>query len=79
MIGSGYPWHLSIMENWVPVLFVFAFGACVGSLINVLVYRLPLGLPVVVPSSRCPACATKLTWRENVPIFGWLLLGGRCR
>lgn len=73
------PWHLTLMVNWVPVLFVFAFGACVGSLINVLVYRLPLGLPVVLPSSRCPCCATKLSWRENIPIFGWLMLGGRCR
>ncbi len=79
MTGTGYPWHLSLMVNWVPVLFVFAFGACVGSLINVLVYRLPRGLPVVLPSSRCPCCATKLTWRENIPILGWLLLGGRCR
>jgi leader peptidase (prepilin peptidase)/N-methyltransferase len=58
---------------------VFAFGACVGSLINVLVYRLPRGEGVVFPSSRCPACSTKLTWRENMPIVGWLRLGGRCR
>ncbi|MEO1716474.1 MAG: prepilin peptidase [Planctomycetota bacterium] len=79
MSGADYPWHLSLMVNWVPVLFAFAFGACVGSLINVLVYRLPLGLPVVLPSSRCPNCETKLTWRENIPIFGWVLLGGRCR
>ncbi|MEL6497739.1 MAG: prepilin peptidase [Planctomycetota bacterium] len=79
MIGADYPWHLSLMVNWVPVLFAFAFGACVGSLINVLVYRLPLGLPVVLPSSRCPKCETKLTWRENIPIAGWIMLGGRCR
>ena len=61
------------------VLFVAAIGACVGSLTNVLAYRMPLGLGVVVPSSRCPSCQTKLTWRENIPIFGWLLLRGRCR
>ena len=60
-------------------LFVFAVGACVGSLINVLVYRLPRGLDVVTPTSRCPRCGTKLTWRENIPILGWLLLRGRCR
>lgn len=60
-------------------LFVFAAGACLGSLINVLVYRLPRGLDVVSPTSRCPSCGTKLTWRENIPIFGWLLLLGRCR
>jgi leader peptidase (prepilin peptidase) / N-methyltransferase len=58
---------------------VFAFGACVGSLLNVLVYRLPLGLDVVTPSSRCPSCETRLTWRENIPILGWLALRGKCR
>ncbi len=63
----------------VQVLFAMAFGACVGSLTNVLVYRLPRGLDVVVPTSRCPNCGTKLTWRENIPIFGWLMLRGRCR
>ncbi len=63
----------------VRVLFAIAFGACVGSLINVLVYRLPLGLGVVTPPSRCPSCETRLTWRENIPIFGWLFLKGRCR
>ncbi len=61
------------------IVFAFAFGACAGSLINVLVYRLPLGLDVVTPSSRCPSCDTKLTWRENIPVFGWLLLRGKCR
>jgi len=59
--------------------FVFAFGSCVGSLINVLVYRLPLGLSVMTPPSRCPACETRLTWRENIPIFGWIILRGKCR
>lgn len=61
------------------VVFAFAFGSCLGSLINVLVYRLPLGLDVVTPTSRCPQCQTLLTWRENIPVFGWLLLRGRCR
>lgn len=63
----------------VQVCFAFAFGACLGSLTNVLVYRLPLGLDVVSPSSRCPNCGVKLTWRENIPVFGWLFLRGRCR
>ncbi|MEM8756343.1 MAG: prepilin peptidase [Planctomycetota bacterium] len=71
--------HLMLAAEWTPALFVFAFGACVGSLINVLVYRLPKGLPVVLPSSRCPSCEHRLTWRENIPILGWLLLRGRCR
>ena len=61
------------------LLFFAAVGACVGSLTNVLAYRMPRGLDVVLPASRCPSCQTKLTWRENIPIFGWLLLRGRCR
>ena len=62
-----------------PVFWTFMFGACVGSLINVLAYRLPLGMDCVSPSSRCPVCDTKLTWRENIPILGWILLRGKCR
>ncbi|MCC7390556.1 MAG: A24 family peptidase [Phycisphaerales bacterium] len=61
------------------VLFAFAFGSCVGSLINVLVYRMPLGLSVVSPPSRCPKCDHLLSWRENIPVFGWLMLRGKCR
>ena len=61
------------------LLFFAAVGACVGSLTNVLAYRMPRGLNVVLPASRCPSCQTKLTWRENIPIFGWIFLRGRCR
>src|SRR5688572_30920504 len=70
-----YMWGLQL--TW--LLFVFAFGACIGSLINVLVYRLPRGIGVVTPPSRCPKCETQLTWRENFPILGWILLRGKCR
>lgn len=63
----------------IPLLFVFCFGACIGSLMNVLVYRLPLGMGVVTQPSHCPKCNTKLTWRENIPVLGWLLLKGKCR
>lgn len=74
--------HLEALElsfRVIQILFAAAFGACAGSLVNVLVYRLPLGLGVVTPPSRCPLCQTRLTWRENIPIFGWILLRGRCR
>ena len=60
-------------------IFFFALGASIGSMINVLVYRIPLGLSVVSPPSRCPGCDTRLTWRENIPILGWILLRGKCR
>lgn len=61
------------------LLFAIAYGACVGSLVNVLVYRLPRGLGVVRPASKCPKCGHKLTFRENIPILGWILLRGKCR
>jgi leader peptidase (prepilin peptidase) / N-methyltransferase len=75
-------WDLDSLEFWARMIqtaFVFAFGACAGSLINVLAYRMPQGLSVVHPPSRCPSCHTRLTWRENIPILGWVLLRGRCR
>ncbi len=68
-----------ILPRVATLLFVFAFGACAGSLINVLAYRLPRGIGVVTPPSRCPACSTKLRWKDNIPIFGWLFLRGKCR
>lgn len=75
----SYPDFIISLFTVAQVVWFFAIGASVGSLINVLVYRLPLGLSVVTPPSRCPSCETRLTWRENIPIFGWIFLGGRCR
>jgi leader peptidase (prepilin peptidase)/N-methyltransferase len=59
--------------------FFFAFGAGVGSFLNVVVYRLPRGESLVFGGSHCPKCAATIRSRDNVPVFGWLLLGGRCR
>jgi leader peptidase (prepilin peptidase)/N-methyltransferase len=58
---------------------VFALGASIGSFINVVVYRLPAGLSVLWPPSRCPHCLNKLKSYDNVPVLGWLWLKGRCR
>ncbi len=60
-------------------ILVFTFGACIGSFLNVVVYRIPADLSLIYPPSRCPKCAHKLGKTENVPIFGWLWLRGRCR
>jgi len=73
------PDTLLVIYKLFPILFVVAYGACVGSLLNVVVYRVPLGISLVFPPSACPSCQTRLTWRENIPVLGWLLLGGRCR
>ena len=56
-----------------------AFGATIGSFLNVVAYRLPRAESLVHPGSRCPGCGTAIKVYDNVPVFGWLLLRGRCR
>lgn len=60
-------------------VWLFAVGGAVGSFLNVVVYRLPLGLSLVTPGSHCPVCKHPIRWYDNVPVFGWFLLRGRCR
>jgi leader peptidase (prepilin peptidase) / N-methyltransferase len=60
-------------------IFAFIFGAVVGSFLNVCIYRLPAGKSVVFPPSACPGCQTPIRWYDNIPLFGYLLLGGKCR
>lgn len=57
---------------------VFCLGAAIGSFLNVVVYRLPAGISLLHPPSRCPVCFHALRKRENVPVLGWLGLRGRC-
>jgi leader peptidase (prepilin peptidase)/N-methyltransferase len=68
-----------VIPHWFFILWFFAVGACVGSFINVVVFRLPRGQSLVHPPSRCPQCEHKLAWYDNVPVFGWIFLGGKCR
>lgn len=63
----------------VTTLIVFALGACVGSFLNVVIYRVPAGLSLLHPPSRCPKCLKRLNPYDNVPVLGWLWLQGRCR
>jgi leader peptidase (prepilin peptidase)/N-methyltransferase len=60
-------------------LFAALLGACVGSFLNVVAWRLPREESLIQPGSHCPRCGTSLCWFENVPVLGWLLLRGRCR
>ncbi|HVC97204.1 MAG TPA: prepilin peptidase [Pirellulales bacterium] len=64
---------------WFACGWLFVFGACVGSFLNVVIYRLPAGLSLLYPGSRCPTCLAPIHATDNVPIFGWLRLAGRCR
>jgi leader peptidase (prepilin peptidase) / N-methyltransferase len=59
--------------------FAFAGGACVGSFLNVVAWRVPLGKSIVWPGSHCPACGSPIAWFDNIPILSYLVLGGRCR
>lgn len=67
------------MDELFAVLLAGAFGAVMGSFLNVCVYRIPAGQSVVHPRSRCPSCKQPIAWRDNVPIISWLVLRGRCR
>lgn len=55
------------------------FGLLAGSFLNVLIHRLPRGESVVFPGSHCPACGAAIRAYDNVPVFSWLVLRGRCR
>src|SRR5689334_5701192 len=85
-----------MLPHLIFILFVFALGACVGSFLNVVVWRLPqiehdpndrsVFGPLLKtieglshPPSHCPKCNNPLKWYDNIPVFGWIKLGGECR
>lgn len=59
-------------------IFAFIFGCCIGSFLNVCIWRIPRGESIVSPPSRCPKCGHWITAWENIPIISWLALKGRC-
>ncbi len=58
--------------------FGVAFGLIIGSFLNVVIYRLPRGLDVSRPRSRCTRCDSLIPWYRNIPVVSWIVLGGRC-
>ena len=70
---------LTTAHHVIFITFLFALGASIGSFINVVVWRLPRGESLSHPPSHCPKCNHKLGWKDNIPIFGWIFLCGRCR
>jgi len=71
--------YLSNEGRLLVVAWLAVLGAILGSFMNVVVYRLPRQLSLSHPGSRCPACEHPIRWYDNVPVFGWLKLRGRCR
>ncbi len=60
-------------------IFLFIWGSCWGSFLNVVFYRYPLGKSVVRPGSACPNCKKTIAGYDNVPVFAWFWLRGKCR
>lgn len=65
-------------EPWVLSIFFFLMGACIGSFLNVCIYRIPAGLSVIRPASRCGVCKTPIPVYYNIPIISWFILRGKC-
>jgi leader peptidase (prepilin peptidase)/N-methyltransferase len=71
---AAWPW-----PEAATILFGFAWGAMFGSFLNVVAHRLPRGESLARHRSRCPRCGAAIHPTDNVPVIGWLRLGGRCR
>jgi Bacterial Peptidase A24 N-terminal domain len=79
-------WCLQSAADWVDTWQVAAtliiyglFGLCIGSFLNVVIWRVPQGMSIVSPGSACPSCGRELKAWENVPVVAWVALRGRCR
>jgi leader peptidase (prepilin peptidase)/N-methyltransferase len=68
--------------TFMEIYFAFVtlvMGLCFGSFLNVCIYRIPAEISLSKPPSTCPKCNTLINWYDNIPVFGWLALGGKCR
>jgi leader peptidase (prepilin peptidase)/N-methyltransferase len=68
-----------VVPDWIWIIFTFAFGCCIGSFLNVVIYRLPREKSLVKPPSACPACGKHIRFYDNIPLISYLLLVGKCR
>lgn len=68
-----------MIQDPVIYAFIFILGACFGSFLNVVIYRVPKKMSVIRPASHCFSCKKRIPLKDNVPILGYFLLGGKCR
>jgi len=66
-------------QDWTITVFLFMFGCCIGSFLNVVIYRLPREKSLVRPGSACPHCGRPIRWYDNIPLLSWLVLRAKCR
>ncbi len=67
------------MASWIMPYFIFFIGCCLGSFLNVCIYRVPRGLSIVSPRSFCPVCQAPIRAYDNIPLLSYLLLRAKCR
>lgn len=75
-------WRVKALTGFLTAyisVIIFVFGAVIGSFLNVLIYRLPIGMDFKRGNSICPKCEHQLNWKDLFPLFSWLFLGGKCR
>jgi leader peptidase (prepilin peptidase) / N-methyltransferase len=71
-------YEVSSADPWFFPVVVFVLGACIGSFLNVVIYRVPAGKSIVHPGSTC-GCGAPIAWYDNIPILSWLILRGKAR
>lgn len=76
MTTCSGPFYLDMLPLWQVMSFVF--GACIGSFLNVCIWRIPRGESIVSVPSHCPKCGHDIRWHENIPLLSWLVLRGKC-
>ena len=67
------------MPLWLLLVYVFAVGCCIGSFLNVVIYRLPREKSLLKPPSSCPSCGRHIQFYDNIPLVSWLVLRAKCR
>lgn len=67
------------MSNPILWFAIFCAGLCIGSFLNVCINRVPRGISIISPGSRCPACGHPIRFYDNIPVISFLLLRARCR
>ena len=70
---------MGAFERTVAYVMSGVIGLCVGSFLNVVIYRLPRGMNLSYPPSHCTTCNYRLRWYDNIPVLSWLMLKGKCR